>query len=254
MRLQDRATIVTGAASGIGRAIATRFAAEGACVLATDRHAERLKENVAAIRRTGGRAVGVDADIADPSTAERLIDHTLEEFGRLDVLVNNAGVMDYMQGVAEVTDDVWRRVLSINLDAHMYTCRLAVRHMVAQGGGSILNVASAAGLGGGAAGVAYTAAKHGVVGLTRNIAWMYAKSGVRCNALCPGSTNTNIVETMPEDLLDPAGSARAFEWAALAPALLEPEQHAALAVFLASDESSGINGAIIPVDGGWTAA
>jgi NAD(P)-dependent dehydrogenase (short-subunit alcohol dehydrogenase family) len=254
MRLQERAAIVTGAASGIGRAIATRFAAEGARVLATDRNAERLENTVDDIRKAGGRVVGVEADIADPSTAEMLIEHTLAEFGRLDVLVNNAGVMDYMQGVAEVTDDVWRRVLSINLDAHMYTCRLAVRHMVAQGSGSIVNVASAAGLGGGAAGVAYTAAKHGLVGITRNIAWMYAKSGVRCNALCPGSTVSNIAESMPEELLDPAGSARAFEWSALAPGLLEPEQHAALALFLASDESSGINGAVIPVDGGWTAA
>ena len=254
MRLKDRSAVVTGAASGIGRSIATRFAEEGASVLATDWHAARLAETVAAIHDSGGQIIGVDGDVSDPATAAGLIDRALSEFGRLDVLVNNAGIMDYMQGVGEVTDEVWRRVFSVNIDAHMYTCRPAVRHMVAQGKGSIINVASAAGLGGGAAGAAYTAAKHAVVGLTRNIAWMYAKHGVRCNAICPGSTNTNIGETMPEDRLDLAGSTRAFEWGALSPVLLEPEQHAALALFLATDEASGINGAIVPVDGGWTAA
>jgi NAD(P)-dependent dehydrogenase (short-subunit alcohol dehydrogenase family) len=125
--------------------------------------------------------------------------------------------------------------------------------MLAQGGGSIVNVASTAGISGGAAGAAYTASKHGLVGLTRNTAWMYAKRGIRCNAICPGGTRTNIQESMPQDKLDPQGAARAYEFAGLIPATLEPIDIGWLALYLASDESRFINGAIIPADGGWKA-
>ncbi|MGD9713556.1 MAG: SDR family oxidoreductase, partial [Thermomicrobiales bacterium] len=173
---------------------------------------------------------------------------------RLDVLVNNAGVMDYMQGVGELTDDVWRKVMSINLDGPMYTMRRAVRQMIAQGGGSIVNVASVGGIEGGAAGAAYTASKHALVGLTRNTAWVYALQGIRCNAVCPGGVNTRISETMPQDKLDHAGAARAGAYAALIPKMIEPEDVADLIAFLASDDSARINGAIIPIDVGWTAA
>jgi NAD(P)-dependent dehydrogenase (short-subunit alcohol dehydrogenase family) len=125
--------------------------------------------------------------------------------------------------------------------------------MLTHGGGSIVNVASTAGIHGGAAGAAYTASKHALVGLTRNTAWMYAQRGIRCNAICPGATKTNIGESMPHERLDAAGAARAGAFAALAPAYLEPSDIAALALFLASDEARNINGAIIPVDAGWAA-
>jgi NAD(P)-dependent dehydrogenase (short-subunit alcohol dehydrogenase family) len=126
--------------------------------------------------------------------------------------------------------------------------------MIAQGGGSIVNIASTAAIEGGAAGAAYTASKHALVGLTRNTAWIYAQRGVRCNAICPGGTRTNIAQSMPTELLDATGAARAGAYAALMPAMLEPEDIAALALLLASDESRYINGAIIPADAGWTAA
>jgi NAD(P)-dependent dehydrogenase (short-subunit alcohol dehydrogenase family) len=161
--------------------------------------------------------------------------------------------MDYMQGVGELSNDVWRRVLSINLEGPMFTSRRAVAHMLEHGGGSIINIASTAGLHGGAAGAAYTASKHALLGLTRNTAWMYAKRGIRCNAICPGATRTNIAETMPQERLDASGAQRAGAFAALAPAYLEPADIAALALFLAADESRHINGAIIPADGGWDA-
>jgi NAD(P)-dependent dehydrogenase (short-subunit alcohol dehydrogenase family) len=125
--------------------------------------------------------------------------------------------------------------------------------MLARGAGSIINIASTAGIHGGAAGAAYTASKHALVGLTRNTAWMYAKQGIRCNAICPGATITNIGESMPRDRLDAAGAARAGAFAALAPAYLDPNDIATLALFLASDESGNINGAIIPADAGWAA-
>ena len=117
---------------------------------------------------------GAQGNIADQAAAESLIELAVSTYGRLDALCNVAGVMDYMQGVGELSDDIWRRVLSINLDGPMFTSRKAVQYMLAHGGGSIVNIASTAGIHGGAAGAAYTASKHAVVGLTRNTAWMYA--------------------------------------------------------------------------------
>lgn len=253
-RLQGKIAVITGAGSGMGLAMATRFAAEGAAVIAGDWNGERLNQAVGSIQERGGTIVGSQGNIADRGVAEGLIDLAISTHGRIDVLVNNAGVMDYMQGVGELSDDVWRRVLSINLEGPLFTMRRAVPRMISQGGGSIINVASTAAIEGGAAGAAYTTSKHALVGLTRNTAWMYAKQGIRCNAICPGGTRTNIAESMPQERLDPGGAARAGAYAALMPALLEPDDIAALALFLASDESRYINGAIIPADAGWTAA
>jgi NAD(P)-dependent dehydrogenase (short-subunit alcohol dehydrogenase family) len=253
MRLQGKVAVVTGAASGMGLSIATRFAAEGARVVAGDWNAERLEAAVAQIRAAGGTIVAARGNIADRATAEGLVDLAITTYERLDILCNNAGVMDYMQGVGELSDDIWRRVLSINLDGPMFTSRRAIAYMLTHEGGSIINVASTAGIHGGAAGAAYTASKHALVGLTRNTAWMYAKRGIRCNAICPGATMTNIGESMPPEQLDPAGAERAGAFAALTPAYLDPTDIAALALFLASDESRHINGAIIAADGGWSA-
>lgn len=253
MRLQGKVTIITGAASGMGLAMAKRFAAEGASVIAADWHAQRLEEAVAAIKGAGGTITGSQGDISDQATAEGLIDLAVKTYGRLDALCNNAGIMDYMAGVGEMTDEIWRRVLGVNLNGPMYTTRKAVRYMLEHGGGSIVNTASTAALHGGAAGAAYTVSKHGVVGLTRSTAWMYAQRGIRCNAICPGATKTNIGESMPQDRLDPTGAQRAQTFAAIVPAYLDPEDIANLALFLASDESRHINGAIIPADGGWDA-
>jgi NAD(P)-dependent dehydrogenase (short-subunit alcohol dehydrogenase family) len=254
MTISGKTAIITGAASGIGRCMATQFAAAGADILAVDWNAERLDDAVRTITADGGSITGVPGDVSDQEVAESLVGRALDAYGRLDVLVNNAGVMDYMQGVGELEDDIWRKVLNIDLDAVMFTSRRAVRHMRDNGGGSIVNVASAAGTGGGAAGAAYTAAKHAVVGLTRHTAWTYAQHGIRCNAICPGSTNTTIGESMPPERIDPSGSDRAGVFGALMPRLLEPDEIAALALFLASDESRALSGAIVAADAGWTAA
>lgn len=253
MRLAGKVAVITGAASGMGRAMASLFAAQGATIVAADWNAGRLDEVMRELTAGGASALAVPGDIADQSVADHLIAHAVASFGRVDVLVNNAGVMDYMAGVGEVTDDVWQRVLGINLNAPMYTSRRAVQHMLTHGGGSIINVASTAALSGGAAGAAYTASKHGLIGLTRSTAWMYAQRGVRCNAICPGATKTNIAESMPQDRLDPAGAQRAGAFAALIPAYLDASDIAQLALFLASDDSRFINGAVITADGGWMA-
>ena len=253
MRLSGKVAIITGAASGIGLAMAKRFVVEGASVVAADWNGERLDAAVKTLTADGGAAIGVQGDIADPATADELVERAIAAYGRLDVLVNNAGISDYMQGVGEVTDEIWRRVIGINVDGPMFASRRAVTHMLEHGGGSIINIASIAGLHGGAGGAAYTTSKHALIGLTRNTAWMYAKRGIRCNAICPGATVTNIAETMPQDRLDMVGMARAGEFHALLPAFLAPEDIANVALFLASDESRQINGAIIAADGGWAA-
>ena len=254
MRLKGKVAIITGAGSGMGLAMARQFAAEGARVIASDWNKERLDDAVEEIKKDNGVIEGLQGDVSKEETAQKLMNLAMRTYGGVDVLCNNAGIMDHMQGVGELTDEIWRRVLSVNLDGPMFTSRLAVQHMVPRGKGSIINIASTAARHGGAAGAAYTVSKHGLIGLTRSTAWMYAKKGIRCNAICPGATMTNIAESMPADKLDPVGSKRAAEFASLIPAYLEPADIAALALFLASDESSKINGAIISADGGWDAA
>jgi NAD(P)-dependent dehydrogenase (short-subunit alcohol dehydrogenase family) len=209
---------------------------------------------VAAIRVADGTIVGAHGNIAERETADALVDLAIATHGRLDVLCNNDWVMDSMQGVGQMEDEIWRRVTGINLDGPMFTSRRAVQHMRRQGSGSIINIASIGGLQGGAAGAAYTVSRHGLIGLTRNTAWMYAREGICCNAICPGATATNIGETMPPDRLDPFGAARASEYAELIPATLERGEIVDMALCLACDEARSINGAVITADAGWTAA
>ena len=253
MQLDGKVTVITGAASGIGRAIAEVFAREGARVVAGDVNASRMAEVGSALATEGRPIRTVVGDIGARADAEALVQTALDEHGRVDILVNNAGIMDYMAGVGEVTDDVWQHVMRVNVDGPMYTSRLAARAMLAQGHGVIVNVASIASLTGGAAGAAYTTSKHALLGLTRSTAWMYAMRGIRCNAICPGATRTNIAESMPADRLDPTGAARAGQFATLIPAWLESTDIAALALFLAGDAARFINGAVITADGGWMA-
>jgi NAD(P)-dependent dehydrogenase (short-subunit alcohol dehydrogenase family) len=144
--------------------------------------------------------------------------------------------------------------MGINVDGPMYLSRKAVPLMLARGGGSIVNTASAAGIGGGAAGTAYTVSKHALVGLTRSIAFTYATQGIRCNAMACGAVETNIMQSVDQTKLDQAGAARYGVYQAVIPAYLKPLEIAQLALFLASDEAKHVNGAIIPIDGGWTAA
>ena len=199
MRLENKVVVITGAASGMGKAMATRFAAEGAKVVAADWHGESLDAAVAEIAATGAEIIGVQGDVSKRSDAEKIIDEAVAKFGRVDVLCNNAGVMDVNQGVGEVTDEMWERVIGINLNGPMYLSRKAVPLMVAQGGGSIVNTASLAGIGGGAAGAAYTISKHALVGLTRQTAYRYALEGVRCNAIAAGAVETNIMQSVDPD-------------------------------------------------------
>ncbi|MFI7444636.1 SDR family NAD(P)-dependent oxidoreductase [Nonomuraea indica] len=243
-----RIALVTGAGSGIGRAMAVAFAAAGARVVVCDIDAGSAADTAAGI---GDAALPVTADISAEDSVAALVETAISRYGRIDVLCNNAGIMDTMALPADIPPHLWERVLRVNLTGTFLVTHAVLPHMLSQGGGAIVNTASEAGIRGGAAGAAYTASKHGVVGLTRSVAWAYAKDGIRCNAILPGPTLTGIVTNTT---LDPAGAARLSPVLTLGERLAQPEQMADAALFLASDAASFVNGAIVPVDGGWSAA
>jgi NAD(P)-dependent dehydrogenase (short-subunit alcohol dehydrogenase family) len=253
-RLEGKVVIITGAGSGIGFAMATLFSKEGAKIIAGEWNEKTLAEVVTNVQKTGGEITGVKSNVAHRVEAESLVDKAVSTYGRIDVLCNNAGVMDLMAGVTEVTDEMWQRVLSINLNGPMYLSRRVIPIMLKQGSGSIINTASVAGMRGGAAGAAYTVSKHALIGLTRNTAWMYGPKGIRCNAMVCGGVETNIMTSVDTTKISPEGAKRTGVYTSIMPALLKPIDIANLALFLASDESRYINGAIIPADAGWSTA
>ncbi|MFD5897438.1 SDR family NAD(P)-dependent oxidoreductase [Streptomyces sp. NPDC060366] len=245
-----RGVIVTGAGSGIGRSTALAFAAEGARVLIADLNAESAQSTVEAIEKSGGTAIAVTGDLGDQAVVDRVTWTAVERFGSVDVLVNNAGIMDGMTALADVTDAEWERVLHVNLTAPFLLTRAVLPYMLAAGKGAIVNTASEAGLRGSAAGAAYTASKHGVVGLTKNLAVMYRKQGIRTNAIAPGGTATGIAVNTDPSAHGPAALGPHFVNLGR---LAQPEEQAAAILFLASDAASNINGVILPVDDGWAA-
>lgn len=250
MKLKDKIAIVTGAASGMGRSIALLYAAEGAKVVLTDLRQAPLDEAVAAIEAAGGTALALVADVANEADVQRLVDTTVERFGTVDVLVNNAGIMDNFVPAAEVQDADWERVLAVNTTGPLRTMRKCLPIFAARGSGSIVNVASIGGLNGSRAGAAYTASKHALIGLTKNVAFQYARAGVRCNAIAPGGVNTAIMSgTTPHA----AGMELAMAGIKGNIRMGEPEEIATVALFLAASDSSLVNGAVVVADAGWTA-
>ena len=251
MRVSGKVIIVTGAASGMGKAMAELFAAEGAHVVVSDNHYAGAQEVVETITKNGGTAIAIETNVAEEGAVRQLIDDTLSTYGKLDILVNNAGIMDGMEGVEDVTDERWERVFSINTTGVMRLMRLVLPIFRAQGHGIILNNISIGGLNGARAGAAYTASKHAVVGLTKNTAYLYANEGIRCNGIAPGAVETNIGQSMTN--INDFGMGRTMLGMGLNPRTAKPEEIAKLALFLVSEESSFVNGAIVVADGGWSA-
>jgi len=251
MRLQNKVAVVTGAASGMGKAIAITYGKEGAKVVVSDINIEAANQTVEEIRSTGGEAVAVLANVAKEEDIQNLIDVAVNTYGTLDILVNNAGIMDNFEPAGNIEDDKWERIFAINTTSVMRATRKALPIFLEKQKGVIINIASAGGLQGARAGAAYTASKHAVVGFTKNTGFMYAQDGVRCNAIAPGGVETNIGASMTN--INEFGIRRTQPGMAVNPRMGKAEEIANVALFLATDESSFVNGTVITADAGWTA-
>lgn len=252
-RLINKVAIVTGAASGLGKAISLRYAAEGARLVAADINEKKLAELSDAVKQQQGLIKTVVADMSEASHITNMIQTAVVTYGTVDILVNNAGIMDNFFPVTDVTDELWHRVMRINLDAPFKAMREVLPLMLAKGSGVIVNITSVGGLEGARAGAAYTASKHALVGLTKNTGYVYAKAGIRCNAIAPGAMDTEIGATIDMSKVPAIVQERVMPGMALNPRASDPAEVANLALFLASEEASFINGAILVADGGWTA-
>ena len=251
MKLNGRSVVVTGASSGMGKAIVERFVREGANVVAVARRKERLEALAESLKHEAGKVVPFAGDVSREETMTGAIDLAVKTFGRLDVLVNNAGVMDDMSPIGDVKNEKIEQIFAVNVYGPMYAMRKAVQVFLQQGGGgNIINVASLGAMRT-AAGAVYGASKAALVSLTKNTAYMYMPNAIRCNAIAPGGIATDISTSM--GMPNMTGYGRVKNVLATAPAPGAPEQIASAALFLASDDSSYVNGDVLLVDGGWAA-
>ncbi|MDO5378157.1 MAG: SDR family oxidoreductase [Clostridia bacterium] len=248
MRFEGKSVVVTGASSGMGRAIALDFAKEGATVIAVARRKDRLEALAAEAEGLAGKILPYAGDVSAQEVNEGMIDFAVEQCGKLDVLVNNAGIMDEFKPIGEVDNEQWARVMNVNLTGPMYAMRKAVAVMTAQEtGGNIVNVASIGGVRGCRAGAAYTASKHALVGLTKNTAFMYAGK-VRCNAICPGGVETEVMNSQTN--ISQAGVARVMAGLDTSIPSGKTEDIATAVLYVASDDAKFMTGAEIVIDGG----
>lgn len=248
--LTGKVAIVTGGSAGIGRATAFAVAAEGAAVVVADVDEERGDQVAAEIRDTGGRALFVRVDVADDDSVAAMVARTVEEFGGLDLAFNNAGIEGVMGPTHEMDPDNWHRIIAVNLTGVWSSMRHEIPRMLERGGGSIVNCASVAGLVGFAGSSAYTASKHGVVGMTKSVALELAEAGIRVNAVCPGVIETEMIRRAVKDNPEMDAGLLAMEPMAR---LGRPEEIADSVVWLFSDRSSFVTGQALAVDGGLVA-
>ena len=243
MRLNQKTAIVTGGGSGMGQAEAIGFAKEGAKVVVADVNLATAEATRDAIVAAGGEAIAMAVDVTRLADLQNLVDTTLATYGRIDVLVNNAGIFDYYTNSLDTSEDLWDKIFAINVKSMFQLSNLVLPHMQAQKQGAIINICSIAGLVANMGGAAYTASKHAVAGYTKHLAAVYGKDGIKINAICPGTIRTamtaEMLKTRPTDKipLDRFG---------------EVGEVVDLAVFLASDEARFMNGALVPIDGGFT--
>lgn len=251
MGLDGKVAIVTGGASGIGAATAMGLAGEGARVLVSDLNLEGAEAVAKRIEDAGGEALGFKVDVADEERVREMVGAAVDEFGRLDILHNNAAALGLVERDADVANAdaaLWDETMAVNLRGPMLGCKYAVPRMIEGGGGSIINTSSGAGVAGDLNRTAYGVSKAGLNSLTQYVATQYGKQGVRCNAIAPALVLTPAARwTLPQEMIE------ILEAHHLTPALVEPEDIAAAVVFLASDAARFVTGQVLPVDGGFLA-
>lgn len=246
--LDGRVTLITGAGSGIGRAMAEAFVAAGARVFAVDRSADALAAAAEALGTPESLATHL-ADVTEQAAVDGMLAAAERRFGPIEVICNNAGILDRMMPLDETTDEMWERVMQINLTSPMRVTRAALPKMLERGAGCFINTCSIASFQGGRGGVSYTVSKHGMLGLTRAVAASYGERGIRCNAIAPGSVKTNIAAGAEPSA---AGWKLRKKGLATRPPQADAADIAPVAAFLASDAARYINGALVVADAGWT--
>jgi NAD(P)-dependent dehydrogenase (short-subunit alcohol dehydrogenase family) len=247
MDFKGKVAAVTGASSGIGKSVSELYAREGAAVVLSDINQELGEKTTEEIRQAGGEAIFVRADVSKPSDCENMVKAALDKYGRLDFACNNAGIGGDQNPTADYSIEAWEKAISVNLSGVFYCMKYEIPAMLKSGGGSIINMASILGRVGFAGAVGYVAAKHGVLGLTKNAAMEYAPHGIRVNVIGPGFISTPLIQELEENpevnnmliSLHPIGR------------LGKPEEVAELVVWLSSEKASFVTGAYIPVDGGY---
>ncbi|WP_026727556.1 SDR family NAD(P)-dependent oxidoreductase [Flavobacterium denitrificans] len=246
--LEKKVAFVSGGGSGIGRAVAEAYAREGAKVVLSDINVEHGEETVKMIKDSGGEAFFVKGDSSSASDNKHMVEVAVSKYGRLDIACNNAGMGGPAKPTGEYEPDAWDRVIALNLSGVFYACRYQLEQMEKNGGGSIVNIASIHGQVAAPNSPAYTASKHGVVGLTKNIAAEYALKNIRCNAVGPGYIETALLkDNMTQNLMDAVAAKASMNRLGTA------EEVADLVVFLSSEKSSFTTGSYIIADGGYTA-
>ena len=252
-KLENKIAIVTGAASGIGKEITLLFAEEVCKVIASDINEKRITELEKETSPFKGAVKIIKGDLTKTNHIEELVKTALKSFGTIDIIVNNAGIMDNFQGAEDVTEKEWLKIMDINLNAPFKLMNRALKVFKNKKSGNIINIASIGGTNGGRAGAAYTASKFALVGLTKNTGFLYAKEGIRCNAIAPGAVETNIAETIDYSKLKDEIKDRIMPGLILNPRNGKPIEIAKIALFLASEDSSFINGSVVTADDGWSA-
>jgi len=252
MRLREKVAIITGAGSGIGRTTALLFSEEGAKVVVVDIDKARGQDTVDIITRKGREAILVPTDITDPSQVKSMVTKVIEAYGRMNILVNNAGI--YVQGdIISTNEEQWDKIIAVNLRAAFLCCKYCIPQMIKSGGGVVINVSSEAGIVAIKNQVAYNVSKAGLISLTKSVAVDFASQNIRANCVCPGTTETPLVAFALAKQADPERARREVEKIRPANRLGKPEEIAYGILYLASDESPYATGTVLSIDGGYTA-